>query len=66
MTLRNEKTYVEDYDYEDNISDEVVWNRIYNEIDYCYNDELLNLNVDTEGEIIAIASMDLWNGRFRI
>ncbi len=54
---------IEDYDYEDNISDEVVWNRIYNEIDYCYDDEERNLNIEIEGDIIAIASMGLWNGR---
>lgn len=50
-------------DKPENISDEDVWEYIYNDIEYSYNDELLNLNVDTEGEIIAIASMGLWNGR---
>lgn len=33
---------IEDYDYEDNISDEVVWNRIYNEIDCCYNKGMIS------------------------
>lgn len=36
---------------------------MYKEIYWSYNDELLNLNVETEGDIIAIASMGLWNGK---
>lgn len=50
-------------DKPENISDEDVWNRIYNEIDWSYDDELDNLDVVTESNIIAIASMGLWNGR---
>ena len=30
---------------------------------YAFDDELANLKVETEGQIIAIASMGLWNGR---
>lgn len=57
-------TLAEEWDEDpENIDDNDVWDRVYNEIDWSYNDELLNLNVDTEGEIIAIASMGLWNGR---
>lgn len=48
------------YDYEDgNIPDKDVWEYIYNDIEYSYDEGLRDLNVDTEGEIIAIASMGL-------
>ena len=30
---------------------------------YAFDDELVNLKVQTEGQIVAIASMGLWNGR---
>lgn len=54
---------IEMYDYEDgNIPDKDVWEYIYNDIEYSYDEGLRDLNVDTEGEIIAIASMGLWNG----
>lgn len=47
----------------ENIDNNDVWEYIYNDIEYSYNEGLRDLNVDTEGEIIAIASMGLWNGR---
>lgn len=56
-------TLAEEWDDEfEDIDDNDVWNRIYNEINWSYDDELYNLDIDTEGDIIAIASMDLWNG----
>lgn len=58
------KCMIEMYDYEDgNIPDKDVWEYIYNDIEYSYDEGLRDINVDTEGEIIAIASMGLWNGR---
>lgn len=58
------KYMIEEYDYEDeNISDEDVWEHIYNDIDFDCENTLYNLDVDTEGDIIAIANMGLWNGR---
>lgn len=58
------KCMIEHSDYDDEgISDEDVWNRIYNEIDWSYEDQLCILNVKTEGNIIAIANMGLWHGR---
>lgn len=39
--------------------DRNVWEYIYNDIEYSYNEGLRDLNVDTEGDIIAIASMGL-------
>lgn len=58
------KYMIEDSDYEnENISDEDVWEHIYNDIDWSYDDEFYNLDVKTEGDTIAIASMGLWNGR---
>ena len=46
-----------------NIDDKDVWDRVYSEIDWSFEDELNNLDVETEGDIIAIANMGLWNGR---
>jgi hypothetical protein len=60
------KTIINDdpAEYEDgNIPDKDVWEYIYNDIEYSYDEGLHDLNVDTEGEIIAIASMGLWNGK---
>lgn len=57
-------TLAEEWDEDpENIDDNDVWDRVYKEIYWSYNDELLNLNVETEGDIIAIASMGLWNGK---
>lgn len=57
-------TLAEEWDEDpENIDNNDVWDKIYSEINWSYNDELLNLNVDTEGDIIAIASMGLWNGK---
>lgn len=53
---------IEDYNYEANISDEDVWDYIYEDIEWAYDREECNLNCETEGDIIAIASVDLWNG----
>lgn len=54
-------------EYEDddceNISDEDVWDWIHMNLDYYLDDERMNLNVETEGRIIAIADVGLWNGR---
>lgn len=47
----------------ENIDNNDVWEYIYNDIEYSYDEGLRDLNVDTEGEIIAIASMGLWNGK---
>ena len=49
--------------YDEGISDEDVWDRIYNEIDWWFDDEFNNLDIKTENDIIVIASMGLWNGR---
>lgn len=46
-----------------NIDDNDVWDRVYNEIGWSFDDEIRNLDVETEGDIIAIASMGLWHGR---
>lgn len=52
-----------DYYDDEDISDDDVWNRIYNDIDWNFNDEFNNLDIETDGDIIAITSMGLWNGR---
>lgn len=53
----------ERYDEVANVDDEDVWDKIYNDIDYIYDEALRDLDIKTEGDIIAIASMGLWNGR---
>ena len=47
----------------ESIDNDDVWDRIYNEIDWTFDDEFNNLDIKTENDIIAIASMGLWNGR---
>lgn len=57
-------TLAEEWDKEpENIDNDDVGNRISNEIDWNFDDEYRNLNIETENDIIAIASMGLWNGR---
>lgn len=58
------KDMIESSDFKDeSVSDENVWEYIYNNIDFNYENTLRGLNIDTEGYIIAIATMGLWNGR---
>lgn len=50
-------------DKPENIDDNDVWDRIYSDIDWSFEEELKNLDVETDGDIIAIANMGLWHGR---
>lgn len=50
-------------DKPENIDDNDVWEYISNDIDRSYDEESLNLNINTDGDIITIADIDLWNGR---
>lgn len=50
------------YDKEE-ITDNMISNRIYNDIDLSFEDETINLNKQLNGRILAIADMGLWNGR---
>ena len=47
----------------ENISDDEVWNWAHHMLDQYLEDEIMNLNVETEGRILAIADLGLWDGR---
>lgn len=48
---------------EEAITDSMIQQKIYEDIDMSFEDELLNLNKKLPNNIIAIADMGLWNGR---
>ncbi len=48
-------------DMED-ISDEDIWNRAYEEIEVNFEAEQSNLNVETKGEIILTGNLERWDG----
>lgn len=51
------------YDNPDNVTDIEVWGFIYESLDNQLGDERWNLNVETDGRILVIADLGLWNGR---
>ena len=48
---------------EDMMTEDFKYRLMYDEIETRREDEMINLNVSTEGQIIAIADLGLWNGR---
>ena len=50
------------FQFED-VSDDDVWGWIYRCLECNLDDERMNLDIETEGRIIAIADVGLWNGR---
>lgn len=52
-----------DYDDPEDVTDNDVWNFIHESLNNQLDDEKLNLNVATDGRILAIADLGLWNGR---
>lgn len=56
------KKEYEDDNCED-ISDDDVWDWIHEQLEQHLEDEHMNLDVPTERRIIAIADLELWNGR---
>lgn len=56
-----EKDYMEEEGID--IDDNEVWERCYDSINIWFDDEKLNLNIETNGNIIAIANLVLWSGR---
>lgn len=50
-------------DEDEEISDDDVEQRVYDDIDLFYDDEVMNLNKKLSGRVIAIADLGLWNGR---
>ena len=45
------------------VFDDEVWNFIDESLSNQFDDERMNLNVKTEGRVVAIADVGLWNGR---
>ena len=61
---KKELIYVrEDNQMPTDVTDNEVWEFIYEMLAIHKEDEMDNLNVLTEGPIIAIADLGLWNGR---
>ena len=50
-------------DEDEEISDSDVEQRVYDDIDTFYDDEVMNLNKKLSGRVIAIADLGLWHGR---
>ena len=50
-------------DEDEEISDSDVEQRVYDDIDMFYDDEVMNLNKKLSGRVIAIADLGLWHGR---
>ena len=48
---------------EDVMTEDFKYRLMYDEIETRREDEMINLDVSTEGQIIAIADLGLWNGR---
>ena len=44
-------------------TEENITQQIYDDIDMIFEEELVNLNKQLDGRVLAIASMGLWNGR---
>ena len=47
----------------EDITDDMIQQEIYDDIDIFYEDEIMNLNKQLSGRVIAIADLGLWNGR---
>jgi len=52
-----------DYDNPEDVTDSDVWNFIDESLSNQLDDERWNLNVTTDGRILAIADLGLWHGR---
>lgn len=52
-----------DYDDPEDVSDDDVWNFRDESLSNWFDDEHMNLDVWTDGRILAIADLGLWNGR---
>ena len=57
--------YLEEVENEsgEKLNDNEKYEKIANLLDEYFQDELTNLNIKTDNNIIAIASLGLWNGR---
>lgn len=57
--------YRKEYEYDNpyDITDDDVWAFIYESLDQYLDDERANLNKPTDGRILVIATLGLWDGR---
>lgn len=53
----------EDYENPEDVNDHDVYAFAEESLSYQLDDERMNLNVETEGRILAIANLGLWDGR---
>lgn len=52
-----------DYDNPEDVTDDDILCFIDESLSNCIDDERMNLNIVTDGRILAIADLGLWNGR---
>lgn len=52
-----------DYESPEDVTDDDVWSFIDESLSNSLGDECINLNIETEGRILVIADLGLWNGR---
>ena len=57
------REFLEDINPDEEYTDEDIEQKVYEDVDTFYEDEILNLNKRLDGRILAIASMGLWDGR---
>lgn len=57
------ETFIEDGYSPDEITDEMLRDRIYEWNEMSLDDERCNLNIETGGYIVAFADLGFWNGR---
>lgn len=47
----------------EDITEDMIQQEVYDNIDMFYDDEMMNLNKQLDGRIVAIADIGRWNGR---
>ena len=64
------KNYLEEFfpdlDEDEEVNDDEIWSRAYDEIEIRLGDEEANLDVDTNGQIILVGTIERWNGAFPV
>ena len=63
MEVHARQTLEDWADEGEEITDNEVEQRVYDDIDIFYEDEMMNLNKRLSGRVIAIADLGLWHGR---
>jgi len=57
-----EKNKADYFETEDEITDDMIWERAYEEVEELLNCEKSNLNISLNGKAIAIGKISRWNG----